>query len=289
MNKIIDWRITSLCNNHCKYCYGSKKINILSKSEERKVIEEINKSSCEIINITGGEPMLDSKRCLRLIDSFKKGNKDVYLSTNGCNCIENIDYLIDNVTMLGLPLDGYNSETNAVNGRSVEQFNQVIELLDLILIKNRSYNVKIGTVVTHLNATKQILENIAKIIQKYPFIKTWRVYEYIPINRGKKNESLLKLNSLDISTVKSTIDVLKSELPNVGVEFITRDIRDAAYFIIQPDGSVIVPMEKGNRSLEVTIGNLCAQDIECIYQKWFSLSRNKEYIKKRINDVKKGV
>lgn len=83
--KIIDWRITSTCNCLCSYCYASEVIDSVSKKNENIILKKICDSECEIVCISGGEPLLDYTRVINIIKMLKKYNKKIFLL---CNNIE---------------------------------------------------------------------------------------------------------------------------------------------------------------------------------------------------------
>jgi organic radical activating enzyme len=83
---IIDWRITSKCNNNCEFCYGNKGINTTQNFD--KIIENIKKSGCEAVCITGGEPLLEDK-VYYILEKLHNLGISIYLSTNGTNYMLN--------------------------------------------------------------------------------------------------------------------------------------------------------------------------------------------------------
>ena len=285
MLSIIDWRITYLCNNFCDYCYGSKKLPIMSREQEDVVVQKILDSDSRIVNITGGEPMLDSDRTRAIIKKLHDGGKKVYLSTNAFNGIENLDFILDNVSLLGLPLDGYDFKTQSVCGRSPKSFDEVFAMLRAIENSGRYANVKIGTVITRLNYDVKTLFEIYKLISKFSCVKIWRLYEFIPVNRGETHGELV-ISDSERSEVEKTVSQLMEKSERIKIEFVTRINRGSTYFIIQPDGSVMVPVEQGEKSVEEVIGDLANEDFNTILSRWHkTYTFNEEYISTRISDA----
>ena len=77
------------CNLRCSYCdteyafYDGKDMTITD------IIREIEKYDCNLIEITGGEPLLQ-ENCIELINNLEKINKKVLIETGGALTIKNI-------------------------------------------------------------------------------------------------------------------------------------------------------------------------------------------------------
>ncbi len=77
------------CNLRCSYCdteyafYEGKDMSI------KQIIKKINSYKCNLVEITGGEPLLQ-KNCINLINELEKNNKKVLIETGGSLSIQNI-------------------------------------------------------------------------------------------------------------------------------------------------------------------------------------------------------
>ena len=77
------------CNLRCSYCdteyafYEGKDITI------KQIVKKANSYKCNLVEITGGEPLLQ-KNCIKLIDELEKNNKKVLVETGGSLPIKNI-------------------------------------------------------------------------------------------------------------------------------------------------------------------------------------------------------
>ena len=77
------------CNLRCSYCdteyafYEGKDMSI------KQIIKKINSYKCNLVEITGGEPLLQ-KNCIELINELEKNNKKVLIETGGSLSIQNI-------------------------------------------------------------------------------------------------------------------------------------------------------------------------------------------------------
>lgn len=76
------WEITNNCNYKCPHCrafqdYTKDNVNI-----ENKIVDEIIKSEIFVVNLSGGEPLLN-KRIFDIAKKLTNNNVYVVLSTNG--------------------------------------------------------------------------------------------------------------------------------------------------------------------------------------------------------------
>ena len=77
------------CNLRCSYCdteyafYEGKNLGI------NQIIEKVNSFKCNLVEITGGEPLLQND-CIKLIEELEKNNKRVLIETGGSLTIKNI-------------------------------------------------------------------------------------------------------------------------------------------------------------------------------------------------------
>lgn len=262
---IIDWRITSYCNNNCHYCYASERFGELTRKDIFLLIERIVEFGCERVCISGGEPLL-CQYTLDVIKELHNNDISVYLSTNGTDYIEKRKFIEPYITKLSLPLDGYDESSNAINGREYSGFSDVIEILELYKAEEHKFAIKIGTVLTKKNLKKIHFDNIYNILKNYP-IDMWKIYEFIPEEKGVENvrELQIKLSELEVF-LSSINDILHSNIMNV--IFAKRKSRNSAYFIIRPDGKVILPVDRKIVN-EKILGNLLTETLEDILERWY--------------------
>lgn len=256
----------------------------MTVEQEDVVIRKILGSPSRIVNITGGEPMIDGDRCCAIIKKLYDGGKKVYLSTNARHGIGELDFLSKYVSLLGLPLDGYDLVSNSVCGRNEGSFDEVINMLSVLDARYKHANVKIGTVVTRLNNNEKTLFGIFNVISRFSCVKTWRLYEFIPVNRGAAHAELA-LSSDERSETEKLVLRMRAERRHVKIEFATRVDRGFAYFIILPNGTVIMPTESEGKAGEEYIGDLVAEEFDTVAARWKERAHAAEYIAMRATDV----
>ena len=265
---VIDWRITTKCNNQCQVCYAcndKKQIEDLSESKIDIILDKLTLLQCKSICISGGEPT-SSENLTRILEKLDQKGFSIFLSTNGYKYLENRIQIEKYIDKLSLPIDGY-EEDNIVNGRNNESFKQVKEILEIYKKKQPKFPIKISTVFT--SKIKNISNHLTKIFEflKNYNIAIWKIYEFIPENRGVqyKNEFMPLVSHKN--EVTQWISKFSKDC-NFKIEFVRRDKRNAAYFIIQPDGRVIIPIEENDYVKEIEVGDILKDEIDIIINKW---------------------
>lgn len=275
---IIDWRITAKCNSDCDYCYASTNLPEMSIDCIKTVVESISKSGCRTVCISGGEPLLNDN-AISIIKQLHNNGISVYLSTNGTEYMKYREELEKYISKLSLPLDGFDEESNKINGRDVLQngtqvvssFEAVKKILDYYECHTHNFAIKIGTVLTSQNLYIEHFRKIYEFLRNYS-IDLWKIYEFIPEGRGKSNQTALAIHSEALEDFRKEFMQFQEKVSSTGkfdCLLATRSMRNAAYFIIQPDGTVILPIDNGNSGVaEVLIGDLSKQHIADVLREW---------------------
>lgn len=283
--QIIDWRICSDCTDFCNYCFASEKFPSISLEQEKIIIDKIIHSNIRVVNISGGEPMIDTERCFRIMDILRQHGKKVYLSTNGYQVSSHLLRIKNTVSLLGLPLDGPDEVSNMVCGRSRESFRRIESILkDPIAEKIK---IKIGTVITRKNLSYQTLKGLAEFMDCNP-VNIWRIYEMLPENRAIQNRRNLELTPEELNELTQITQKIAKKEHHWHLELVTRQMRNANYMIIRPDGSVIIPIDMGIRVDEVVLGNLIDLSFQELIQKWKVIAEKRTnilYARQRFSDI----
>ncbi len=240
-----DWQITTRCNMVCGFCFGSERSAELNTEQAKIVLDNLVQSGFKSIGFTGGEPLIR-----RDIDELLKhaylGNLELVLSTNGTLLFEHLEPINLYVDWLGLPLDGYNPNTNDSMRSLPGHFAKMMKILDLIRDKTLLPKIKIGTVVSKLNVNH--VEGIGSILEDVP-IQTWKLYQFTPLERGRENKELFTLQDAVFEEISNRV---RERFPKLHIVVSSIKDREGSYFLIKPDGSVVTPY--GEQYL--TIGNI---------------------------------
>ncbi|MCX6811899.1 MAG: radical SAM protein, partial [Candidatus Berkelbacteria bacterium] len=251
--EIITFRITSKCIFNCSYCYGPKKIRDLNFNSLNKIFRLFARNDVKSIVITGGEPML-RQDFGQIICQLKKYRFKIFLDTNGIFFFKYKSLINKKVAVLGLPLDFPGTKRSF---RNEEQAENVIKILKYYQkIKNKP-KIKIGTVVTKKNIN--YLNELASKLLKYK-IDTWKIYQFIPIGKNaSRNRKKLEISTKLFLEVSNKIKKKYSQFFNIVIS--KRDDRARAYFMLDPDGKVIMPIDYGKYCQNLNVGSIFNKNI----------------------------
>jgi len=263
--EIITFRITSRCNGDCSFCYGPKGVPELSFKKLKKIFVLLAHGGARSIVITGGEPLIGPDIKKILAEANRLGLK-IFLDTNADLFFRHTSSINSHVNTLGLPLD--NITTKSIIGHP--NSDQVIKVLDYykqLSPKIKKPRLRIGTVVTQENINQ--LSVLAKLIKDFP-VDYWKLYQVVPVSQLASGNlvndgDFLRAIEKVVSTYGQEIKIIASQ----------RRHRANAYFLINPDGQVIMPGEKNGFYQERAIGNVFDPDI---IGKWKSLIHENNYL-----------
>jgi 7-carboxy-7-deazaguanine synthase len=94
------------CNLRCTYCdteyafYDGKDLSI------PEIISEVKKYDCKLVEITGGEPLVQMEECLELMKQLCDDGFEVLIETGGSLSIKNIDPRVSVIMDLKCPSSG---------------------------------------------------------------------------------------------------------------------------------------------------------------------------------------
>jgi 7-carboxy-7-deazaguanine synthase len=94
------------CNLRCTYCdteyafYDGKELSI------NEIISEVKKYDCKLIEITGGEPLVQKDQCLELMKKLSDDGYEVMIETAGNLSIKDIDKRVMIIMDLKCPSSG---------------------------------------------------------------------------------------------------------------------------------------------------------------------------------------
>lgn len=120
--------------------------------------------------------------------------------------------------------------------------------------------------MTSKNANIEHFKKMYEFISKYNVMQ-WKIYELVAEGRGYENRDEL---NVDIESIQDILEYFE-EINNqqFKVEFVRKNSRNRAYFMIQPNGDIVVPTEVELGHFEdIMIGNFLKDSVANVYNKW---------------------
>jgi len=220
------------------------------------------------LGITGGEPLIRDDIDYLLEYAKNKGFK-VCLATNADFFKKYRREIFRCVDAIGLPLESPEAKIHDSLRGNNNLKNIKLALEDIL--KNSNLSVYITTVLTNKNYNE--MEKIERFLSRFKErVIYWKIYEIVDYN-GRKHQ---KTRNLRISVNKKDLENVGKLLGKDKVFYLPAMKRCRSYFLINPNGDVIIPREKGRKTEDLVIGNLLKDDFKKILYKW----RNETNIRK---------
>lgn len=230
---VLDLRITSKCNQNCKFCFGTVCKHELTFSQWEMLLERFWNNGVKSLVITGGEPTYYEYLHELLLCANSYGFTTT-LSTNGALFKDkHLDDILNNLDWISIPLEGSTYEKNfAMREMSFENYRNILKLIEYVK-SNYKTKIKLGTVVSKKN--KDDIKNLTSFAKKYA--DTWKLYQ---VYLHGKSESIINEFSISDAEYESLIAEIQSYYgKNINIVKYSKNTMNGKYLFCEPDGSAM--------------------------------------------------
>ncbi len=264
---VIDWKLIGACNLRCGHCYGPPKSEqALPLEDLLTVTERFEQVGTQWVVVTGGEPLL-VPGIERVLERMSTRGIKVALSTNSSFFRRYQDMIERHVSSLNIPLDGSTPEIHALSRHDERTFHSFFDVLDHYRDhpEKKPPLIRVGTVYS--TATQDDLLAMAQLLEPYADVfDMWKIYELIDYEfQPERRQSLLHPNgrfSGDMNRLLGGTPIADKIMVSPAYR------RDKAYFMINPQGELILPTDINGVTHEIVLGNFLTDPLEELVEEW---------------------
>lgn len=256
----INFNFLAKCNMTCPYCYLPFDGTETNLGLWKKIIDRVIKWESQSITFGGGDPFIypEFQELLLYTRQNHKSVKLIQVDTNGIRLRnEHYQLLRENSDLVGLPLDGSNSQIHQLMRQHSNHFKIVIHLLDE-LTKN-GIAIKVNTVVSKINIDD--LERISELLRNFP-IKSWSLYEFWALGPSGVEHADKYTLPHDIFMEKASYIQKIHYSSHVDID--TVDKRHHVYFFVSQTGRAYT-IDHKNPYMYIELGSIFDN---AVLQKW---------------------
>lgn len=243
MKRSLIIQASNKCSCYCPGCYNFFSDNTLSSISIKEFVEKyINIFHPQKVTLSGGDPLL-RQDIFKLIKMLKELNINLSLDSVGDALLdkfssEQIEEMLNQLDILGIPLDGVDTETIQYFRQGCT-FDKTIEVIK----KATKYhsNICINTVIHAKN--KEQVQEMLSIINDFKEIKQWQIFQFMPIGpRGYLNKEKYFISTDEFKKIQKEIKQLKKR-EELEIQCKSIESRKNNYLILACNGEIWAPKQ----------------------------------------------
>lgn len=237
MTVAVDLMLTPICNLHCPFCYGPdpQMLETLRTSEWNQLVEFFRSRGVTEYVIAGGEPTL-SPSLKPVVTQLREMGAWVALQTNATRSamVRDLSSLVD---VISVPIDALSVVGAEAMRSAAGVTDKALSLIQAIREAGKRTQIRVGTVVTHLNVDE--LPQIADAVRAVrPDL--WKLYEFRPRGAGRLASDLI---SGSAAAWKQACAFIETQDFEFEVHMSPRSASVGAYLIVNPDSRLLIPQD----------------------------------------------
>lgn len=276
-NKVC-WKVTTKCNQGCKYCYGFTNIKDLDYEDNVKVLQNLIDGGLTHITWTGGEAII-YPYFKELVKTSKEKGVHNKLVTNGIFLAENdnIDEYIENLESITLSIDSTSDEINTELGKANHHFNIIKRVLDKT--KNKDIKININTVVSKKNINE--LEKLGEFLNQYK-IDTWKFLKFMPIReKAVENKNLFEISEKELIEQVSKL----KKFENIGNAYYKEQKELEKSIVVLPNGEII----KTENGIDIKKGNALYEKVTVFMEDKTIMKKIKTFVAHNNDEIRNSI
>ncbi len=274
---IVDWVLLGKCNLRCLHCHGpDKHIRSLPEPSLRLIATRLAVMKPTWVVLTGGEPLLVPEFGVVVRQLAESGIK-VALSTNTTLFLKFEKLIRDYVSSLNIPLDGSTAAIHAASRKNESSFHTFLGVLNHYRNNpdRRPPILRVGSVYS--SASRGDFLAIARLLEPYAdLIDTWKIYELV---NHEVQPDLRRTIIHQHGWFAEEMETLLTSGSPLAEKILVAPAsgRNKAFFMINPQGMLVVPTNVDGVTRELEIGHFLETPLNELIAKWSNHVTSENY------------
>jgi MoaA/NifB/PqqE/SkfB family radical SAM enzyme len=265
----VHWECWSDCNMACSFCYRTRGTP-LDTDQAKKLLDAVRTGGAKTITFAGGDPSIRTD-IGSLIKYAKMHALRVEIQTNSHHLNAGFVAALNDADLVGVSLDGPNSEIHDGLRDKPGNFNRVLRLLQIL--KESNTPIIVRTIVSRSNY--MVIPEIADVLERFPNIIKWSVMEFSPVGEGFSHRERYEL---DRDIFDEVIKKVEQRFNGPGkLDVYKREFKVGTYALITPGGYLYGTTQATVNGLYPVVGSILKDHLVTLSRRLPFSARNHLY------------